>query len=153
MEPIPQPLLHLRPAVRRLRRRGDLPVPVGGAVPRARVERAHRDVRVHRHPRRRPVLRVAEAGPAVVLSAPRPAIDLARVASALAAKLGNRARVTTLHDMVVLDVDGDRLAEGATLVRDDPLTRCDLYSVNARAATRAALLSVTFLRRTTPHAL
>src|SRR5258708_20039561 len=120
LEPIPQPLLHLRPAVRRLRRRGDLPVPVGGAVPRARVERAHRDVRVHRHPRRRPVLRVAEAGPAVVLSAPRPAIDLARVAAALAAKLGDRARVPPLHDMVVLDVNGDRLPEAPPLAPPAP---------------------------------
>ena len=87
----------------------------------------------------------------MVLSAPRPSIELARVASDLAAKLGSRARVSTLHDMVVLDVDADRLVEVATLVRDDPLTRCDLYSVNAGVDTGAELRSVTFVRGTTTH--
>jgi NADH-quinone oxidoreductase subunit C len=87
----------------------------------------------------------------VVLGAPRPTVELARVASELAAKLGGRARVSTLHDMVVVDVERDRLVEVATLLRDDPLTRCDLYSVNAGVDTGAELRSVTFVRGTETH--
>jgi NADH-quinone oxidoreductase subunit C len=87
----------------------------------------------------------------VVLSAPRPTIELARVASELGAKLASRAKVSTLHDMVVIDVDRERLIEVATLVRDDPLTRCDLYSVNAGVDVGAELRSVTFVRGTTTH--
>ena len=87
----------------------------------------------------------------MVLSAPKPGSDLARVAAELASKLGPRARVSTLHDMVVVDVDRDRLVEVATLLRDDPLTRCDLYSVNAGVDTGAELRSVTFVRGTTTH--
>jgi NADH-quinone oxidoreductase subunit C len=87
----------------------------------------------------------------VVLSSPRPTIDLARVASQIATTLGSRAKVSTLHDMVVIDVDRERLVEVATLVRDDPLTRCDLYSVNAGVDVGAELRSVTFVRGTTTH--
>ena len=87
----------------------------------------------------------------MVLSSPKPTAELARVAAELGAKIGQRARVTTLHDMVVVDVDGDRLVEIATLLRDDPLTRCDLYSVNAGVDTGAELRSVTFVRGTTTH--
>jgi NADH-quinone oxidoreductase subunit C len=87
----------------------------------------------------------------VVLASPRPTIDLARVAAELGAKLGTRARLSTLHDMVVIDVDCDRLVEVATLVRDDPLTSCDLYSVNAGVDTGAELRSVTFVRGTSTH--
>jgi NADH-quinone oxidoreductase subunit C len=87
----------------------------------------------------------------VVLSSPRPTIDLARVASALGATVGTRARVSTLHDMVVLDVDREHLVEVATIIRDDPLTRCDLYSVNAGVDTGAELRSVTFVRGTETH--
>ncbi|MHB8630738.1 MAG: NADH-quinone oxidoreductase subunit C [Candidatus Limnocylindria bacterium] len=87
----------------------------------------------------------------MVLSRPRPTIDLTHVASELGAKLGERARVSTLHDMVVIDVDPDRLVEVATLLRDDALTRCDLYSVNAGVDTGAELRSVTFVRGTTTH--
>lgn len=87
----------------------------------------------------------------MVLSSPRPTIDLSRVATDLAAKVGARAKVSTLHDMVVIDVDRDQLVEVATLVRDDPLTRCDLYSVNAGVDTGAELRSVTFVRGTTTH--
>jgi hypothetical protein len=54
----------------------------------------------------------------VVLSSPRPTIELARIASELGEKLGRRARVSTLHDMVVVDVDRERLVEVATLLRD-----------------------------------
>jgi len=85
----------------------------------------------------------------VVLSSPRPTIELARVASELVTKLGGRARVSTLHDMVVIDVDRERLVDVATLLRDDPLTRCDLYSVNAGVDTGSELRSVTFVRGTT----
>jgi NADH-quinone oxidoreductase subunit C len=87
----------------------------------------------------------------VVLSTPRPRPELARVTTELATKLGQRARVSTLHDMVVIDVDRDHLVEVATLIRDDPLTRCDLYSVNAGVDTGAELRSVTFVRGTTTH--
>jgi NADH-quinone oxidoreductase subunit C len=87
----------------------------------------------------------------VVLSAPRPTIELARIASELRAKLGQRGRVSILHDMVVIDVDRDQLVEVATLVRDDPLTRCDLYSVNAGVDTGTELRSVTFVRGTGTH--
>src|SRR6266436_7069793 len=134
MGPVPQPLLHLRPA-----------------VPLARLEWPHRDGRLHLHPGGRAVLRVAQTGPAVVLSSPRPTIELARVAADLAAALASRARVSTLHDMVVIDVDRERLVEVATLVRDDPRTRCDLYSVNAGVDMGAELRSVTFVRGTTTH--
>jgi NADH-quinone oxidoreductase subunit C len=94
---------------------------------------------------------VAQAGAAVVLSAPRPTVELARVASELGSVLGQRGRVSTLHDMVVVDVDRDRLVEVATLLRDDPLTQCDLYSVNAGVDTGSELRSVTFVRGTTTH--
>ncbi len=84
----------------------------------------------------------------LVLSAPRPRADLAAVREHVTSQLGNRARVSTLHDMLVIDVDRDRLVEVATFVRDDPRTRCDLYSVNAGVDTGAELRSVTFVRGT-----
>ena len=87
----------------------------------------------------------------MVLSSPRPTIDLGRVAADLALKLGPRGRVATLHDMVVIDVDRDQLVDVATLVRDDPVTSCDLYSVNAGVDVGAELRSVTFVRGTTTH--
>jgi len=87
----------------------------------------------------------------VVLSSPRPTIDLGRVATGVTAKLGSRARVSTLHDMIVVDVDRDRLVEVATTLRDDPLTACDLYSTNAGVDTGVELRSVTFVRGTTTH--
>jgi NADH-quinone oxidoreductase subunit C len=87
----------------------------------------------------------------VVLSSPKPTADLARIAAALGTNLGQRARVSTLHDMVVIDVERDQLVEVATLLRDDPLTKCDLYSVNAGVDTGAELRSVTFVRGTTTH--
>lgn len=88
----------------------------------------------------------------MVLSAPRPAIDLGAVADALRTKVGERARVSTLHDMVVIDVPREHLVDVARLVRDDPLTRCDLYSTNAGVDTGAELRSVTFVRGTTTRA-
>jgi NADH-quinone oxidoreductase subunit C len=87
----------------------------------------------------------------VVLSSPKPTADLVRVAAALGTTLGQRARVSTLHDMVVIDVERDQLVEVATLLRDDALTKCDLYSVNAGVDTGAELRSVTFVRGTTTH--
>ena len=87
----------------------------------------------------------------MVLSSPKPTADLARIAAALGTNLGQRARVSTLHDMVVIDVERDQLVEVATLLRDDPLTKCDLYSVNAGVDTGAELRSVTFVRGTTTH--
>ena len=82
----------------------------------------------------------------MVLSTPRPTIDLAAVRDVLATRLGDLARVSTLHDMVVVDVEAARLVEVATIVRDDPATRCDLYSVNAGVDTGTELRSVTFVR-------
>ncbi len=87
----------------------------------------------------------------MVLSTPRATIDLAAAHDALAKSLGDRARVSTLHDMVVVDVDAARLVEVATVVRDDPATRCDLYSVNAGVDTGTELRSVTFVRGIETH--
>ena len=84
----------------------------------------------------------------LVLSAPRPAVGLAELRSYVASRLGEKARVSTLHDMLVIDVDRERLVEVATFVRDDPRLRCDLYSVNAGVDTGAELRSVTFVRGT-----
>jgi len=87
----------------------------------------------------------------LVLSTPRATIDLAAAHDALAKSLGDRAHVSTLHDMVVVDVDAARLVEVATVVRDDPATRCDLYSVNAGVDTGTELRSVTFVRGIETH--
>jgi len=84
----------------------------------------------------------------LVLSSPRPTIDLASVRADVATRLGEKARVSTLDDMLVLDVDRAHLVEVARFVRDDPLTRCDLYSVNAGVDTGSELRSVTFVRGT-----
>ena len=85
----------------------------------------------------------------MVLSAPRPTIDLQAIRAHIASALGDRARVSVLHDMVVVDVDREHLVEAATFLRDDPRTRCDLYSVNAGVDTSVELRSVTFVRGTT----
>ena len=87
----------------------------------------------------------------MVLSSPRPTIDLGAARDALVKSLGDRARVTTLHDMLVVDVDAARLVEVATVVRDDSATRCDLYSVNAGVDTGTELRSVTFVRGIETH--
>jgi NADH-quinone oxidoreductase subunit C len=87
----------------------------------------------------------------LVLSAPRPTFDLEAVRSQVAGLLGDTARVSTLHDMLVLDVDREHLIEVARFVRDDPTTRCDLYSVNAGVDTGAELRSITFVRGTATH--
>lgn len=81
------------------------------------------------------------------MSAPRPTIDLAPVVAHLERSFAGKARVSTLHDMVVIDVDGEHLVEVARAVRDDPVTRCDLYSVNAGVDLGGGeLRSVTFAR-------
>jgi NADH:ubiquinone oxidoreductase subunit C len=92
-----------------------------------------------------------EEGSQLVLSEPRPTIDLIPVRDVLAKKLAGRANVSVLHDMLVVDVDRERLIDVATIVRDDPATRCDLYSVNAGVDTGGELRSVTFVRGTTTH--
>jgi NADH-quinone oxidoreductase subunit C len=94
---------------------------------------------------------VEEKGTELVLSAPRPTIDLAAARDALAKSLGSRARVSTLHDMIVVDVDRGDLLEVARIVRDDPATRCDLYSVNAGVDTGSEMRSVTFVRGIATH--
>ena len=87
----------------------------------------------------------------MVLSSPRPTIDLAAARESLTKSLGDRARVSILHDMLVVDVNAALLVEVATIVRDDPATRCDLYSVNAGVDTGTELRSVTFVRGTETH--
>src|SRR5438552_7894688 len=85
----------------------------------------------------------------MVLSTPRPTIDLEPVVAHLESALGERARISVLHDMVVLDVEREALVEVARTVRDDPLTRCDLYSINAGVDMgEGELHSVTFVRGT-----
>jgi len=94
---------------------------------------------------------VEEESAQLVLSTPRPTIDLTAAREALAKSIADRAKVSTLHDMLVVDVEGARLVEVATIVRDDPSTRCDLYSVNAGVDTGTELRSVTFVRGTETH--
>jgi NADH-quinone oxidoreductase subunit C len=86
----------------------------------------------------------------VVLSSPRSTIDLAAVAHHLAAGLDGKATISTLHDMIVIDADRDHLVEVARTIRDDPVTRCDLYSINAGVdMATGELRSVTFVRGST----
>jgi NADH-quinone oxidoreductase subunit C len=83
----------------------------------------------------------------VVLSSPRPAADLGEIVRHVTALAGERARVSALHDMVVLDVPREHLVEVARAIRDDPVTRCDLYSINAGVDLGdGELRSVTFVR-------
>ena len=82
----------------------------------------------------------------MVLSAPRPIVDLRSAHQALAARLGDRATVSVLHDMLVVDVDRRRLVEVARIIRDDAATRCDLYAANAGVDMGNELRSVTFVR-------
>jgi NADH-quinone oxidoreductase subunit C len=94
---------------------------------------------------------VEEEGAELVLASPRPTIDLVAARETLATRLGDRARVAILHDMLVVDVDRERLLDVARIVRDEGPTRCDLYSVNAGVDTGAELRSVTFVRGTKTH--
>lgn len=78
---------------------------------------------------------------------PAAAPRLAEIARHVAELLGDRARVSTLQDMVLVDVEREHLVEVARQLRDDPLTRCDLYSVNAGVDMgNGELRSVTFVR-------
>ena len=92
-----------------------------------------------------------EEGTELVLSSPRPTIDIAAARDQLAAKLGDRAKVSALHDMLVVDVSREHLLAVAKIVRDEAPTRCDLYSVNAGVDTSTELRSVTFVRGTETH--
>jgi NADH-quinone oxidoreductase subunit C len=88
----------------------------------------------------------------MVVSSPRATIDLGAVAAHLERTLAGRARVSTLHDMVVLDVGREALVEVARTIRDDPVTRCDLYSINAGVDMGDGDLgSVTFVRGVSTH--
>ena len=87
----------------------------------------------------------------MVLSSPRAGFDLGALRSAVAERLADKATVSVLHDMLVIDADRAHLVEVARFVRDDPLTRCDLYSVNAGVDTGSELSSVTFVRGTKTH--
>src|SRR5207253_10117278 len=79
--PLLDALLRVCFAFRGLRRRGDLPLPLGRPLPPARRVWARRDGDLHRDPRGRAVLRVEEGRAQLVLTAPRPTIDLAAVRS------------------------------------------------------------------------
>lgn len=92
-----------------------------------------------------------EKGTELVLSQPKATVDLVSASAALRRRLGERASVSILHDMLVIDVDRDRLVEVATIVRDEAPTKCDLYSVNAGVDTGKELRSVTFVRGTGTH--
>ncbi|MDE3112422.1 MAG: NADH-quinone oxidoreductase subunit C [Chloroflexota bacterium] len=88
----------------------------------------------------------------MVLSSPRPTIDLPSVTAHVTKLLAGRARASSLHDMVVVDVERDRLLDVARALRDDPVTKCDLYSINAGVDMgNGELRSVTFVRGTTTH--
>ncbi len=85
----------------------------------------------------------------MVLSSPKPTIDLGPVVAHLQDALSARARISVLHDMVVLDVEREHLVDVARAVRDDPVTRCDLYSINAGVDMGdGELHAITFLRGT-----
>lgn len=87
----------------------------------------------------------------MVLSAPKTTLALRAASAAVAERLGDRARVSLLHDMLVIDVDGQHLVEVARIIRDELPTTCDLYAANAGVDTGAELRSVTFVRGTTTH--
>src|SRR5690349_17365623 len=67
MGPGPRPLLPLCAAVRDVRRRGRVHLPLGGSAGVPLHLRSHRDDRLHHHPRPRPSLRLAEGCSAVGL--------------------------------------------------------------------------------------
>jgi NADH-quinone oxidoreductase subunit C len=94
---------------------------------------------------------VEEEGPQLVLSAPRTSVELRAASAATATRLGARAKVSVLHDMLVIDVDRDHLVEVARIIRDELPTSCELYAANAGVDTGAELRSVTFVRGTATH--
>ena len=85
----------------------------------------------------------------MVLSSHRPLIDLGSISKHVAGLVAGRGAISTLHDMIVIDVPREHLVDIARLLRDDPVTRCDLYSVNAGVDLgNGELRSVTFIRGT-----
>jgi NADH-quinone oxidoreductase subunit C len=92
-----------------------------------------------------------EKGTELVLSTPRPTIDLVSARAAVSQRLGDKAKVTVLHDMILIEVDREHLVEVARIVRDDPSTKCDLYAANAGVDMGSELRSVTFVRGTETH--
>lgn len=89
----------------------------------------------------------------MVLSVGRPARDPDGLAAHVRGLVGDRATVTVLRDLVVIDVAGEHLVDIARLMRDDPQSGCDLYSVNAGVDTGTGeLRSVTFVTGTTTGA-
>jgi NADH-quinone oxidoreductase subunit C len=92
-----------------------------------------------------------EKGTELVLSTPKPNTNLVSARAAVEKRLEGRAQVSLLHDMLVVDVDRDRLVDVATIIRDEEPTRCDLYSVNAGVDLGGELRSVTFVRGTATH--
>ncbi|MDP9264814.1 MAG: NADH-quinone oxidoreductase subunit C [Chloroflexota bacterium] len=68
------------------------------------------------------------------------------IARELTGRVGGRARVSVLHDQILLDVPREHLVDVARLVRDDELTRCDFYSVNAGVDLGSEMRSLTFVR-------
>jgi len=87
----------------------------------------------------------------LVLSAPKTSPELRAASAAVAGRLGGRAKVSLLHDMLVIDVDREQLVEVARVIRDEMPTACDLYAANAGVDTGAELRSVTFVRGTATH--
>ena len=87
----------------------------------------------------------------MVLSAPKARPELGAASAAVAGRLGGRAKVSLLHDMLVIDVDPEHLVEVARVIRDEMPTACDLYAANAGVDTGAELRSVTFVRGTATH--
>ena len=87
----------------------------------------------------------------MVLSAPKARPELRAASAAVAGRLGGRAKVSLLHDMLVIDVDREQLVEVARVIRDEMPTACDLYAANAGVDTGAELRSVTFVRGTATH--
>ncbi len=84
----------------------------------------------------------------MVLSAHKPTIDLAAASAALQKRVGDRAKVTVLHDMLVVDVNKEHLLDVARIVRDEERAKCDLYSVNAGVDTGTEIQRITVVRRT-----
>ena len=83
----------------------------------------------------------------MVLSSHRPLVDLDSISKHVTALIAGRGQVSTLHDMIVIDVPREHLVDVARALRDDPVTRCDLYSVNAGVDLgNGELRSVTFIR-------
>ena len=80
----------------------------------------------------------------MVLNDLRSPAGLAAAVTRLAGLVGARATVSTLHDLVVVDVAPEQLLEVAGLLRDE----FDFYSVNAGVDTGTQIRSVTFIRST-----